>query len=214
MRQWRTLERMDNEAIEFWENRYQEKESIWSGNPNPVLVQLAESIPPGRVADLGAGEGADSIWFAEHGHQVDAFDISATALSRLSAHAVERGVETKITAYQQDLAQWQPEQIYNAVSAQFLQSPLPLPIGDILGNALRGLLVDGQLIIVAHGEMPPWAGHVADVKFDSPADYVAMIAATGVAHEVEIAELRERLVTRPDGEQLPIADAVVVIRRK
>ena len=75
-----------------WNARYAEKERIWSGNPNALLVREASGLEPGRALDLGCGEGADVIWFAHHGWRVVGADISDIALARAAEHAVSEGV--------------------------------------------------------------------------------------------------------------------------
>src|SRR5207253_10099824 len=49
-----------------WDHRYG-GDQIWSGNANGSLVSEVEALRPGRVLDVGAGEGGDAVWLAEHG---------------------------------------------------------------------------------------------------------------------------------------------------
>ncbi len=76
-------------AVDYWENFYQERERVWSGNPNVFLVRELEPAPAGTALDLGCAEGADAIWLAERGWQVTGVDVSDTALGRARAHAAE-----------------------------------------------------------------------------------------------------------------------------
>ncbi|MEK8105682.1 class I SAM-dependent methyltransferase [Micromonospora sp. M12] len=79
-----------------WEERYQSRPSVWSGQPNPQLVAEATDLTRGRALDVGSGEGADAVWLAERGWQVTAVDISSTALNRAAAHADTVGVANRI----------------------------------------------------------------------------------------------------------------------
>src|SRR5918994_5866470 len=88
--------RGDVEAERFWEDHYRRRERVWSGRPNPVLVDVAGSLRPGRALDLGCGEGGDAIWLARHGWRVRAVDVSATALDRAAAEAATAGVAGRI----------------------------------------------------------------------------------------------------------------------
>ena len=62
---------------ETWDARYAESERIWSGNPNPRLVDHVADLSPGDALDVGCGEGADAVWLAKQGWRVTALDVSA-----------------------------------------------------------------------------------------------------------------------------------------
>jgi SAM-dependent methyltransferase len=51
--------------------------------PDPILIQLAESLPPGRALDLACGAGRHAIFLADLGWQVTAVDSSRAALAHL-----------------------------------------------------------------------------------------------------------------------------------
>jgi 2-polyprenyl-3-methyl-5-hydroxy-6-metoxy-1,4-benzoquinol methylase len=66
-----------------WDARYSEGDgAMWSGRPNGRLVAEVGSLTPGRVLDVGCGEGADAIWLAGRGWTVTAVDVSEVAVSR------------------------------------------------------------------------------------------------------------------------------------
>src|SRR3954468_20682622 len=94
-----------DETARFWDQRYAEREQIWSGRVNPVLASVAAELPPGRALDLGCGEGGDAVWLADHGWAVTAVDISSTALDRARRAAEGAGVGDRITFERHDLAE-------------------------------------------------------------------------------------------------------------
>ncbi|HZF58086.1 MAG TPA: class I SAM-dependent methyltransferase, partial [Rubrobacter sp.] len=97
--------RGDVEAKRFWEDHYRRRGRVWSGRPNPVLVDIVGSLRrPGTALDLGCGEGGDAIWLARQGWCVTAVDISATALDRAAVDAATAGVADRIDFRQHDLA--------------------------------------------------------------------------------------------------------------
>ena len=63
-----------------------------------ALVAEVEGRRPGRVLDVGCGEGADAIWLAQQGWDVTALDVSGVALERARAVAKEAGISPGIYA--------------------------------------------------------------------------------------------------------------------
>lgn len=61
------------QTAEDWDERYS-GEQVWSGNPNEALVVESKDLAPGRVLDVGCGEGADAVWLAHQGWEVTALD--------------------------------------------------------------------------------------------------------------------------------------------
>ena len=51
--------------------------------PEPLLVELADKLPPGRALDLACGTGRNAIYLADLGWHVTAVDSSEVAISRL-----------------------------------------------------------------------------------------------------------------------------------
>jgi SAM-dependent methyltransferase len=142
---------------DFWDERYG-ADRVWSGAPNPQLVDRVAPLPPGRALDVGAGEGADAIWLAEQGWQVTALDISRVALDKAAAHAAERGVGDAISWQQVDLGSWGGDDgAYDLVSAQFmyLDQPALTQLYRRLGAAVAP---GGTLLLVGHHPVDPRHG--------------------------------------------------------
>jgi hypothetical protein len=72
--------------------------------------------------------------------------------------------------------------------------------------------VGGRLLTVAHAEMPPWSPHAGDAGI-APESELTDLALDPARWAVEIAELREREATGPDGEAAILRDSVVLVRR-
>jgi SAM-dependent methyltransferase len=145
----------------FWDARYSSAETLWSGNPNHPLVVETAGLVPGFALDVGAGEGADAIWLAEHGWRVTAVDISPVALERAAAHAAGAGAEVadRITWLQCDLADWEPAaDRYDLVSAHYFHMPTD-PRRLLFDRLASAVVRGGTLLIVGHdrfegSEMP------------------------------------------------------------
>ena len=116
--------RVDVEAERFWEGHYRRQERVWSGRPNPILVEVVGGLRPGTALDLGCGEGGDAIWLAQRGWRVIAVDVSFTALDRAATDAATAGVADRIEFRRHDLALSFPPGTFDLVSSQYLHSPV------------------------------------------------------------------------------------------
>ena len=202
------------EAESHWEGFYRDSTRRWSGRPNPVLVDVAGSLTPGRALDLGCGEGGDVRWLAERGFTVTGVDISATVLDRTRTHVTEAGLADRVTLECHDLAATFPAGEFDLVSAQYLHSPTELPRVEILRRAARAVAPGGTLLIVGHAALPPWAPDpAADIAFPTPQDVLEDLALPQEQWRGVRAETTDREATGPDGRTGTLTDSIVVLTR-
>lgn len=202
-----------DDPTEFWENRYGEKDAIWSGRANRMLVDTVTGLTPGRALDLGCGEGGDAIWLAERGWTVTGVDISPTAVARAARAATDRGLAAQFRAV--DLETWRTDESFDLVTACFLQSPLAFGRAEVLRRAAALVAPGGHLLSVAHAAAPPWSGMADDptMVFPTPAGDLAALA-LGDDWDVLICEVRTRAATGPDGQESTLDDSVLLVRRR
>jgi tellurite methyltransferase len=85
--------------------------------PNSLLtretLRLIAQWPPGRMLDLGAGEGSDSIRLALLGYSADAVDISEIGVEKILKFAKEEGVS--VSAEVADIVTYEPDGQYDIV---------------------------------------------------------------------------------------------------
>ncbi|MFE1593890.1 class I SAM-dependent methyltransferase [Nocardia sp. NPDC058705] len=200
-------------AEEFWEDFYREREQIWTGNPNPLLVREVAELAPGTALDIGCGEGADAIWLAQRGWQVTGVDISATAMQRGAQRAAEAGVT--IAWERHDLQASFPAGTFDLVSAQFLHSPVERPDerAGILRSAAAAVAAGGVLVIGAHAAAPSWASSEMHAHVFPTIEQVLEQLELGPEWQVETAELVHTPSTSPDGVVGQRVDSVVRVRR-
>jgi SAM-dependent methyltransferase len=203
------------EAQEFWDQRYGERERIWSGRVNVRLAEVVEPLKPGRALDLGCGEGGDAIWLAEHGWSVVASDVSATALQRAAQEARDRNLLERIDFQQHDLSESLPDGEFDLVSAQFLHSPIELDRPGVLRRAADAVANGGLLVIVDHAAPPPWASRLNhDHEFPSAKEVVDGLKLDDSEWTRLRMEAVGREATGPDGESGTLLDNVIVLRRR
>jgi SAM-dependent methyltransferase len=178
-----------------WDGRYAGRERLWSGQPNGALVAGVAGLTPGRVLDVGCGEGADAVWLARGGWDVTALDVSGVALERAAGHARDAGVA--IAWVHAALAEAVlPPGSFDLVSAQY-PALLRTPGAAAERALLAAVAPGGVLLVVHHAGMD--TQQVTGSGFD-PSDYVwpPMVAALlDDDWEVEVDEQRPRIA--PDG---------------
>jgi SAM-dependent methyltransferase len=94
---------------EFFDVQYKRHERYWwrSGNRYSLdptqhtpfqakALQLAIGMTPGRVLDVGAGEGADAIRLAKLGYAVDAIELSSVGCEKIERFARNENVKINI----------------------------------------------------------------------------------------------------------------------
>jgi len=201
----------------YWEDRYGRPGRAWSGRPNAALVAETAHLPPGRALDVGSGEGGDALWLAARGWQVTGVDISRNALDKAAASAREReDVDPERLTWQQaDLTVWSPPRAsVDLVTAHFMH--LPLVDRERLFPALaEGVAPGGTLLVVGHDAdaLPTGAGRHGDPGMLFTVDEVVG-RLPPEAWRVEVAEVRPRTMTTPDGAKVDVADVIVRATRR
>lgn len=194
-----------------WDRRYADQERMWSGNPNGALVAEAAGLTPGRVLDVGCGEGADAVWLARGGWDVTALEVSGVALERAAAHARDAGLAVRWVHAELAEAALPPAS-FDLVSAQY---PALLRTPDAASERalLAAVAPGGVLLLVHHAGMDTQP--IREDGFD-PADYVwpTMVAALlNDDWEVEVNEERPRAVPEGGAGAHHVDDLVLRARR-
>ncbi|WP_413760793.1 class I SAM-dependent methyltransferase [Streptomyces sp. MMBL 11-3] len=178
-----------------WDSRYTDRQQLWSGQPNGALVAEVEGLKPGRVLDVGCGEGADAVWLARTGWDVTALEVSGVALERAAGHARDAGVGIRwVHAGLAEAAL--PPASFDLVSAQY-PALLRTPDAAAERALLAAVAPGGVLLLVHHAGMDT---QQADDRGFDPADYVWPSMVAALLDEdwvVEVDEQRPRVA--PDG---------------
>jgi len=194
-----------------WDARYADQQRLWSGQPNGALVAELAGLTPGRVLDVGCGEGADAVWLAGVGWEVTAIEVSGVALERAAKHARDAGVTVQWVHAELARAKL-PRASFDLVSAQY-PALLRTPDASAERALLAAVAPGGVLLFVHHAEID--AQHAHEKGFD-PADYVwpATVAALlDDDWEVELDEQRPRVAPESGAGARPVDDLVLRARR-
>ena len=187
---------------------------MWSGQPNTHLVTNVAGLVPGTALDVGAGEGADAIWLAEHGWDVTAVDLSSVALDRGRRRAEEVGVADRIAWRQADLTTWAPPAgAFDLVTAHYLH--LPADDRRTAYAAIAGAVAPGgTLVLVAHHPSDMDAG-VGRPRWPEMFATAEDLAATtlGDGWTILATDARQRQVMVHDDHTATVHDAVLIARR-
>jgi len=197
---------------EFWDERYAGSDRVWSGRPNPRLVEHASVLTPGTAIDVGCGEGADVVWLAEHGWQATGVDVSGVALDRARQHAMEAGVDERTTWQQADLVAGDPlPGTADLVSVQYLHLPSSV-FADAYAEILAAARPGGTLIVVGHHPDDARTGlrneRLTHLLFPPE----AVTALLDDAWDISVAASPTREV-EADGRRVTVTDTVIVANR-
>ena len=93
---------MVTSSRQMWDERYASADAVWSTTPNVWVEQLTSTLAPGRVLDLGAGEGRNltegvggpqDAAVLYHAEDV-AHDLEGSGLAALRLEQARRTVQT------------------------------------------------------------------------------------------------------------------------
>jgi len=116
------------DIADFFDEQYRSEPRYWwrdkvryapdpDAYPESLLTQMTLRVragePPGRMLDIGAGEGSDSIRMALLGYSVDAVEISKVGADKIRAFAEEAGVTVNVQVA--DIVTYEPEGQFDLV---------------------------------------------------------------------------------------------------
>lgn len=128
-----------------WDERYAASGLVWSAEPNRFVADECADLPPGRAADLGAGEGRNAIWLARRGWSVTAVDFSRVALDK----GKQLAGDTDVTWVCSDVTTWRPDTPVDLVVIAYLQLAAAQRRAAVRGG-FEALRPGGTFVLVAH----------------------------------------------------------------
>lgn len=140
----------------FWNNRYHASDTYLFGEePSKGLVGMAELLPQGaEILCVADGEGRNSVWLAQQGHRVTAFDVAPVAVGQAKDLAARRGVS--VETHVDGMETWDWSRGFDIVAGIFIQFSPPEERAEVFAR-MAGAVRPGGLILL-HG-FAPRQGH-------------------------------------------------------
>ena len=138
---------MSNAELNRWNERYSVPDYLFGTAPNAFLAANATHVKRGqRALCVADGEGRNSVWLAEQGLEVVAFDFSQVAVDKARRLAASRGATVRYdlsSVYEWD---WPPA-AFDVVAAIFVQFADP-PMRTFMFERMARALKPGGLLLI------------------------------------------------------------------
>lgn len=136
----------------MWDQRYSSDEYLFGTEPTAALqAQVHMLKQQSECLCVADGEGRNSVWLAQQGHQVTAWDVSSVAIEKAQKLATERNVEVEFAVADAADYNWSERQ-YDAVIAVFVQFASP-DLRDRMFQGMKAATKPGGMIFL-HGYTP------------------------------------------------------------
>lgn len=136
-----------NSELERWNGRFSAEGYVFGTEPNAFLASQKHRLRPGMTALCVAdGEGRNSVWLAQQGLRVTAFDFSPVGVKKARAMAAKAGVEVEHGIA--DIFSWDWDaRRFDCIVAIFVQFAAPPERQRIFQGFMRALNPGGLLIV-------------------------------------------------------------------
>ena len=138
---------MSDAELQRWNGRFAAPEYIFGTAPNAFLAAQKQRLRPGqRALCVADGEGRNSVWLAERGFDVTAFDFAENAVAKARTLAKRRNVQVDHSVA--DMAHWTwAEDAYDALVAIFIQF-LPPETRDAMFERMKAVVRPGGMFLL------------------------------------------------------------------
>lgn len=135
----------------MWDDRFTSNEFLFGTNPAVFLEKAAAGLPAGSdVLCVADGEGRNSVFLAEQGHHVTAFDASVVGVEKARQLAERKDV--RVSYHVAQIEDWDWTLTYDVVVGIFIQF-MPPEMRDAIFREMRAAVKPGGLLLL-HGYAP------------------------------------------------------------
>jgi len=132
---------------ETWDARFAGDDYIFGTAPNVFLAAQRPRLAAGqRALAVADGEGRNSVWLAQQGLAVTAFDIALRGVAKARALAAQAGVRVDHRVASVEEWTWTPES-FEVVAAIFVQFAAPAVRARMFAGMLSTLAPGGWLLL-------------------------------------------------------------------
>jgi len=133
--------------LETWNARFAGEDFLFGEEPNTFLRTQAHWLRPGdSVLCVADGEGRNSVWLAEQGYTVTAFDFAPNAVAKAKRLAQRHGVNVRHELGDAYSWSWTAKR-YDALVAVFIQF-LPPDVRDTAFSGMKSAVEEGGLFFL------------------------------------------------------------------
>jgi len=195
-----------------WNQRFSVPDYIFGTAPNAFVAANAYRLRPGqRALCVADGEGRNSVWLAEQGLDVVAFDLSPVGVDKARKLAEERRVH--VTYGVANVYEWPwPEAKFDMVAAIFVQFAGPEMRAFMFERMIHALKPGGHLLL--EGYTPKQLEYKTGGPSQLENLYTPELLRVAFA-ELEILELRDYETVLEEGSRHTGMSAVIdLVARK
>lgn len=132
----------------FWKETYKNDKVSTFGNPSGEVKLICDELDENSdILDMGCGDGRHSIFLAEKGYNVDAFDISTDAISKINRISAESNI--KINTYVKSVDEFEFKKKYDLIISHGLFQFISKEIRDDTIRKMKENTKDGGYNIIA-----------------------------------------------------------------
>lgn len=133
--------------LETWNARFAREDFLFGEEPNAFLRSQAHRLrPASSVLCVADGEGRNSVWLAEQGHRVSAFDFAPNAVAKARRLAQRRNVTVDHELGDAYTWPWTAKR-YDALVAVFIQF-VPPELRDGVFAGMQSAVAPGGVFLL------------------------------------------------------------------
>ena len=181
----------------MWDKRFSTPDYVFGEEPNAFLVSKAARLGMGHALALADGEGRNSVWLAQQGFSVDAFDFSVPAIDKAKALAEKHQVSVHFIHSDWQSFDWKPAH-YDLVAGVFFQFAGPDERAELFEKIKQCLKSGGVLLIQGYGKNQLTYNTGGPGKLDHLYDE-DLLRQAFAGCEVQVCETYETIITEGAG---------------